>query len=69
MNFSEVFITHPDGSIEPKMHVNVGGVSFGPGVRFGRGVSFSGIDFSLFVGRNFQVKEEKGIVNILGVYQ
>ena len=69
MNFNEIFIIHPDGSIEPRQPIQVGGVSFGPGVRFGRGVSFSGIDFSLFVGRNFQVREENGILDILGVYQ
>ena len=68
MNFNEIFIVYPDGSIEPRQQIRVGGVGFGPGVRFGHGVSFSGIDFSLFVGRNFQVREENQVVNILGVY-
>lgn len=69
MNFNEIFIIHPDGSIEPRQQIQVGGVGFGPGVRFGHGVSFSGVDFSLFVGRNFQVREENDVLNILGVYQ
>jgi hypothetical protein len=69
MNFNEIFVIHPDGSIEPRQQIQVGGVSFGPGVRFGRGVSFSGIDFSLFIGRDFQVRKNDSTLNILGVYQ
>ncbi len=69
MNFNQIFIVHSDGSIEPRFPVRVGGVSFGPGVRFGKGVSFSGIDFSLFMGKEFQVRREGQIINILGVYQ
>jgi hypothetical protein len=69
MNFNEIFFIHPDGSIEPRFPVQVGGVSFGPGVRFGKGVSFSGIDFSLFIGRDFQVRRDGQIINILGIYQ
>ncbi len=69
MNFNEIFNTHVDGSIEPRRLIQVGGVSFGPGVRFNRGVSFSGIDFSLFIGREFQVRDENGVINILGVFQ
>jgi hypothetical protein len=69
MNFNEIFITHPDGSIEPRFQIQVGGISFGPGVRFGGGVSFGGIDFSLFRGRDFQIRRDGQIINILGVYQ
>lgn len=69
MNFNEIFVIHSDGSIEPRQSIQVGGVGFGPGVRFGRGVSFSGIDFSLFVGKNFQVREDQNVLHILGAYQ
>ena len=69
MNFNQIFTVHIDGSIEALHPIQVGGVSFGPGVRFGRGVSFSGVDFSLFIGRDFRVKEENGALIILGAYQ
>jgi len=50
VHFTEIFNLNSDGSLEPRINIQVGGVSFGPGVRFGRGVSFAGIDFTLFIG-------------------
>ncbi len=69
VNFYQLFITNPDGSIEPKVRIRVGGVEFGPGVRFGRGVQFSGIDFSLFLGKDFDVDLVNKVYVINGIYQ
>lgn len=68
INFFDIFKVHPDGSIEPLRVVKISGVQFGPGVRFGRGVSFSGIDLSLYVGRDFLIEEMDGILIIQGIY-
>ena len=68
VKFTEIFNIHPDGSLEPKVIVEVGGVRLGPGVRFSKGVSFAGIDFTLFVGRDLQITRYSGYVKILGVY-
>jgi len=68
MSFDTIFITHENGSIEPRQPVRVGGVTFGPGVQFGNGVSFSGVDLTQFRGRDFEVGTDGDILVIKGVY-
>ena len=67
-SFWEIFKVYPDGSIEPLRSVRIGGVQFGPGVRFGKGVSFSGIDLTLYVGRDLQIEQVNGIATLKGIY-
>lgn len=69
ITFDSIFTIYPDGSIEPKKRIRVNGVELGPGVRFSKGVAFSGIDFALFIGKDLEVDENEGIVNITGIYQ
>lgn len=68
LNFYQIFRIHSDGSIEPIRVVRIGGVQIGPGVRFGRGVSFGTLDLFQFVGRDFQVEEQNGVLIISGIY-
>lgn len=69
VTFDSIFIQHSNGSLEPKQRIRIGGVEFGPGVRFTRGVSFAGVDFTLFVGRDFEVDiDDKGVVIMKGIY-
>lgn len=68
LNFYQIFRIHSDGSIEPIRVVRIGGVQIGPGVRFGRGVSFGNLDLFQFVGRDFQVEEQNGVLIISGIY-
>lgn len=68
INFYSIFKQNPDGSIEPIRPVRIGGVQMGPGVRFGSGVSFGGVDLSQQVGKNFLVEEENGILVIVGIF-
>lgn len=68
INFWKIFQVHPDGSIEPIRRIRIGGVEFGQGVRFRRGVSFSGIDLALHVGRDFDAEEENGVLVLKGIY-
>lgn len=68
LNFYEIFQVHPDGSIEPRRVVRIGGVQLGPGVRFMKGIAFSGIDLSLYVGRDFLVEESNGVLSMKGIY-
>ena len=58
LNFNAVFKENADGSIEPLQRVRVGGVEFGPGVRFRQGVSFSGVDLTLYKGRELEVDSD-----------
>ena len=68
VNFYQIFRINIDGSIEPLRLVKIGGVQMGPGVRFGKGVSFSGIDLSQYVGRDFAVEEQSGVLLIKGIF-
>jgi len=68
VNFYNIFKVNNDGSIEPLRIVRIGGVQMGPGVRFGGGVSFAGIDLSQYIGRDFKVEEQGGILIIVGIY-
>ena len=67
-NFFEIFKVNIDGSIEPLRLVKIGGVQMGPGVRFGKGVSFSGIDLSQYVGSDFSVEEQNDVLVITGIF-
>lgn len=68
LNFYQIFRVNTDGSIEPLRSVRIGGVQMNPGVRFGRGVSFGGIDLFAYIGRDFQVEEQGGVLIILGIF-
>jgi len=68
INFYQIFRVNVDGSIEPLRLVRIGGVQMGPGVKFGKGVSFSGIDLSQFVGRDFSAEEQLGVLVIKGIF-
>lgn len=68
MNFSELFSEYPDGSIEPKHRIRIGGIIIGPGMRFKDSVSFSGINIFLFRGRGFEIEKQGDILVIKGVY-
>ena len=66
--FDTVFIQHPDGSLEPRQRIRVGGVTFGPGVKFSRGVAFGGIDFVQFIGHELEIETDGDIAVIKGIY-
>ena len=66
--FNTIFIQHSDGSLEPRQRIRVGGVEFGPGVRFSRGVAFGGVDFTQFIGHDLEVETENDVLIIKGIY-
>ena len=68
INFYKIFKVNVDGSIEPIKVVKIGGVQMGQGVRFGKGVSFSGVDLSQYAGRDFLVEEQNGVTVIKGIF-
>ena len=68
MNFYSIFRINPDGSIEPLHPIRISGVQMVPGVRFSKGVSFSGIDLSQFIGRDFAIRKEDDILIIEGIF-
>lgn len=69
INFNQIFNINPEtGAITPRAMVRVGGVTFGPSVTFGSGVSFSGVDLSHFVNNDFEVDIEGDLFIIKGIY-
>lgn len=68
INFYQIFRVNTDGSIETLRSARIGGTQMSRGVRIGRGVSFGGIDLLNFIGRDFQVENESGILILLGIF-
>ena len=66
--FDTIFTQNSDGSLEPKRRTRVGGVTFGPGVKLSSGVAFAGIDFTKYIGHEFEVQEDGDILVITGIY-
>lgn len=68
VNFYNLFKVNADGSIEPLKVIRIGGVQFGPGVRFGQGVFFGNVELSQYIGRDFSIEVQNGVVIILGIF-
>ncbi|MDP2864179.1 MAG: hypothetical protein Q8N73_00765 [bacterium] len=68
ISFDNVFIQHPNRTLEPRQRIRVGGVEFGPGVIFSRGVAFGGIDFFQFIGHDLEVETDGEVLIIKGIY-
>jgi hypothetical protein len=68
INFYTIFNVNADGSISSKEKtIKIGGVQFGPGARF-KNVSFSGVNSSMLIGRDLEVRDDNGIYSIIGIY-
>ncbi|MBI5123563.1 hypothetical protein HZA75_06925 [Candidatus Roizmanbacteria bacterium] len=68
-NFFEIFQQLPDGSLTPKVRIDINGIMFGPGVVFQKGVVFGGVDFHLYKNNDISVEEQTdGTTKILGFY-
>ena len=67
MHFSELFDIQ-GGAIVPRFPINIGGVIMTPGVSFGSGVSFSGIDLSQHTNSDFDVEVQDGVHIIKGIF-
>ena len=67
MSFDSVFVRHADGSVEPRRRVQIGGIGMEPGVRFARGVSFSGVDWAAYAGHDLEVEAQGDILVIKAI--
>ena len=66
--FDTIFLRNIDNSFSPRQIIRIGGVTLGPSVRFTPGVAFAGIDFTQYVGRDFEVQIDNGTMVITGIY-
>lgn len=68
INFHQIFNVSADGSISSKEKpIRIGGVQFGPGARF-KNVSFGGVNSSMLIGRDLEVRIENEVYIITGIY-
>ena len=67
--FSEIFQQNLDGTLSPKVRLNVNGIEFGLGVSFSPGVSFGGVDFFKYIGVPIAAEKQGDIYILKGFYQ
>lgn len=68
VTFDSLFLRNSDGSFSPRQIIRVGGVTMSPAVRFGTGISFGGIDFTQYIGRNFEIQIDNATMVVTGIY-
>ncbi len=68
LHFWNLFELNSNGSLTPRKTIRVGGITFGPGVSFSKGVLFSGIDFFKYSNNDIAAVEKDGILEIKGFY-
>jgi hypothetical protein len=57
-----------NGVVTPKVNVNINGVTMSPGVSFGGGVLFGGVELTQYIGKDFDVELQNGVYVIKGIY-
>lgn len=67
--FDAIFQTNPDGSLSPKKVIRVNSITIGPGVSFGHGVSFGGVDFTTYRRFDIAAEDSDGVLVIKGFYK
>jgi len=60
MQFTDIFQLNADGTITPKMPVNVGCLVMMPGVKYAAKNSFLGLDLIVHKEQNIEVEEMPG---------
>jgi hypothetical protein len=68
INFDQVFTVLPDGSVEPKQRIRIGGVEMSAGNRFSRGTSFGGVDLASYTENDLEVETKDDLIVIKGIY-
>ncbi len=69
--FNYIFKELPSDSLELKVPIEVGGISYNAGTEFKKGVVYGGIDFHLYKNRAIAVDLEEnseGPLKIVGFY-
>lgn len=68
MHFDELFSIQ-NGAIVPKFPISIGGVTITPGVSFGYGVFFGGVEIAQHSKSYFDVDLNNGMHLINGIYK
>lgn len=67
--FLDIFQENLNGSLSPRVRINVNGIEFGPGIVFGTGVTFGGINFHQYKYWDIAAEEQNGVLIIKGFYK
>ncbi|MEJ0056506.1 MAG: hypothetical protein WDN75_13155 [Bacteroidota bacterium] len=68
VHFDEIFSVRRNGIITPRVVVRINGQTMGPGVNFGKGISFGGVDLEEFIDSFLEVENQNGVRVIKGFY-
>ncbi|QEM67679.1 hypothetical protein FO488_05610 [Geobacter sp. FeAm09] len=66
--YDQLFQVNGDGSVSAKLSLNINGALAAPGTKFIRGVQFSGVDITQYIGHDIDVQEEDGGFKIIKFY-
>lgn len=67
--FNAIFQVNANGSVSPRTPVSVNGITMAPGVSFGEGVLFGGLDLAAMKDKTFLVERQGDLLVIKGVSQ
>lgn len=67
-NFYKIFKVNADGSIQSDKIWRMSGLQVFPGTTLGRGVIMGKIDLHDYVGRDLEIRKEKDVYVITGIY-
>lgn len=67
VKFEELFNIN-NSMFSPKVEVGINGVIMGPGVSFGKGALFGGIDLSQYISKYLEIELVNNIHQIKGIY-
>jgi len=67
--FESIFTIHQDGTLEPKRHIRIGGVTIGPGIKF-KDTFFGGVNLNdpQFLRHDLEISFDNNIPVITGIY-
>ena len=68
-NFWDVFQENPDGSLIPKVTMNVNGVTLTPSVALQAGVAVGGIDFAAYKNHDIAAEYIDDVFHIRGFFR
>jgi hypothetical protein len=67
--FSEVFTANPDGSVAPKVQVEINGVTLSPGSVCSKGTLYGGLDLAGMQGKKLLTTHKGNLVVVKGAME
>lgn len=68
VTFDSLFKLISAGIYEPRQKIRIAGVVIGPGVQFTKGVTFGGVDLTLFQKNDFEIDVDEDTLILKSIY-